>query len=170
MWIEVIFYSEFHDFHRFFPFCFLKVIWYEHQENISRKIQYGCCLNVLVLPWLGMIIIVCVCAHYHTNTLLHPQCSSPAHAIVGWGAGTLSPSSGCDTRSVGRGSSLRNRQSSNHLHAITLRPPLSTPPPRFICVAPAGLTAEQFLGGAGGKYISLIKDIWWLFYMLSAHC
>lgn len=115
---------------------------------------------------------VCVraCARLNTNTLLHPQRGSPAHAIVGWGAGALSPSSGCDTRSVGRGSSLRNRQSSNHLHAITLRPPLSTPPPRFICAAPAGLTAEQFPGRAGGKYISLIKGIWWLFYMLSAHC
>jgi len=103
-------------------------------------------------------IKLCECTH--THTLLHPRCGSLAHFIVGWGAGTLSPSSGRDARSVGRGSSLRNRRSSNHLHAITLRTPLSTPPPRFICVAPAGLTAEQFPGGAGGKYISLIKDIW----------
>lgn len=62
--------------------------------------------------------------------------------------------------SVGSGSSLTKRRSSNHRHAITLRPLLSTPTPRFICVAPAGLTAEQFLGGAAVKYISLIKDIW----------
>lgn len=106
----------------------------------------------------------------HMHTVLHPHHGSPTHAFIGWGAGTLSPSSGCDARSVGCGSSLGNRQRSNHLHAITLRSPLSTPPPRFICVAPAGLTAEQFLGGAGRKYISLIKDIWCLFYMLSVHC
>lgn len=94
----------------------------------------------------------------------------PLHLIVCWGGGTLSPSSAYDARSVGRGSSLRNPHSSNHLHATTLRTPLSEPPPAFICVAPAGLTVEQFPGGAGGKYISLIKDIWWLFYMLSALC
>lgn len=124
------------------------------------RFQYGSCLNVVTFGYVCILKRVCVCAHLRSNTLLHLQCGSPAHAIVSWGAGTLSPSSGCDTRSVGCGSSLRNRHSSNHLHAITLRPPLSTPPPRFICVAPAGLTAEQFPGGAGGKYISLIKDIW----------
>lgn len=96
----------------------------------------------------------------HMHTVLPPQNGIPIHVIVICGEGTLSPSSGCDARSVGCGSSLRNRQSPNHLHAITLRTPLSEPPPAFICVAPAGLTAEQFPGGAGGKYISLIKDIW----------
>lgn len=77
-------------------------------------------------------------------------------------------SSGCDTGTVGHGSSLRNTHDSNHLHGVTLRLPLSTPPPRFICVTPAGLTGEQFPGRVGGKYISLIKDIWCLLSMLSA--
>lgn len=141
----------------------------------SRKhecIPFTMVIFVELTNWMHVknLISRCNCSLTHKNPspAFHTVAALP-RAIVGWGVGALSPSSGFDTRSAGCGSSLRNQASSNHLHAITLRPPLSTPPPRFICAAPAGLTAQQFPGRAGGKYISLIKGIWWLFYMLSLH-
>lgn len=112
-------------------------------------------LSIFVVIW-RIHLCTCLCVYM----VVHPHAAAEARPLLTKELRTLSSSSARDILSVGRGSFLRNGPSSNHLHAITLRPALSTPPPTFICVAPAGLTVEQFPGGAEGKYISLIKDIW----------
>ncbi len=138
-------------------FCVFSLTDYKLRIKIVFPVRVSL---VVFWMWLYLVMyayeIMCVYVYTYiqTRSCIYNAAALPMPLLAGERV-PCPPSSGCDTSSVGCGSSLRNRHSSNHLHAITLRPPLSTPPPRFICVAPAGLTAEQFPGGAGGKYIFL---------------